>query len=144
MTGRLLIVIPTLNEQAHIAAVLQTFLETAPPDAKIVVADGGSTHLDLGFVEDGLGIDVDGELLARAIEAAIGKIVQTAVDTVGEAGLEPEAIDAIYFTGGSTGIRALRSALSAAFSKADTVNGDPFASVARGLGVYAARLFSAG
>ncbi len=43
MTGRLLIVIPTLNEQAHIAAVLQTFLETAPPDAKIVVADGGST-----------------------------------------------------------------------------------------------------
>jgi len=111
-------------------------------DAKVQVADGGNTHLDLGFVEDGLGIDVDGELLARAIEAAIAKIVQTAVDTVGEAGLEPKAIDAIYFTGGSTGIRALRAALSTAFTRADAVNGDPFASVARGLGVYAARLFS--
>ncbi|WP_295680770.1 Hsp70 family protein [uncultured Nevskia sp.] len=112
-------------------------------DAKVQVAEGGSTRLDLDFIEAGLGIDVDGELLARAIEVAIDKIVQTAVATVADAGLTPEAIDAIYFTGGSTGIRALREALSAAFAKADAVNGDPFASVARGLGVYAARLFSA-
>lgn len=110
-------------------------------DAKVKVAEGGSTRLDLDFVEAGLGIDVDGELLARALEGAIDKIVRTAAATVAEAELAPEAIDAIYFTGGSTGIRSLRAALSAAFGNAASVNGDPFASVARGLGVYAARLF---
>lgn len=50
MTGRLLVVIPALNEQAHIAAVLQTFLDTAPPDAKIVVADGGSVDATRAIV----------------------------------------------------------------------------------------------
>lgn len=110
-------------------------------DAKVQVADGGRARLDLDFIEDGLGIDIDGDLLARAIDAAIGKIVQTAIATVEDAGLDASAIDAVYFTGGSTGIRALRAAISAAFDNADTVMGDPFASVARGLGVYAQRLF---
>jgi len=43
MTDRLLIVIPTLNEEAHIAAVLQSLIADAPANAKIIVADGGST-----------------------------------------------------------------------------------------------------
>jgi hypothetical chaperone protein len=110
-------------------------------DAKIAVADGGTTRIDLGFIDAGLGIEVDGALLARAIDGEIVRIVQTARDTVSAAGLEAGDIDAIYFTGGSTGIRALRAALAAAFPKAEAVDGDPFASVARGLGVYAARLF---
>lgn len=110
-------------------------------DAKIAVADGGTTRIDLGFIDAGLGIEVDGALLARAIDGEIARIVQTARDTVRAAGLEAGQIDAIYFTGGSTGIRALRGALAAAFPKASAVDGDPFASVARGLGVYAARLF---
>lgn len=111
-------------------------------DAKVAVADGGETRLELGFIEDELGIPIDGALLSRSITAGIAKIVQTALDTVDAAGLEAERIDAIYFTGGSTGIRALRDALSAAFTRAESVNGDPFASVARGLGVYAGRLFA--
>lgn len=43
MTGRLLVVIPTLNEEPHIAQVLQSLIAQAPPDASIVVVDGGST-----------------------------------------------------------------------------------------------------
>lgn len=39
----LLIIIPALNEGAHIAAVLESLTAQAPPDARIVVADGGST-----------------------------------------------------------------------------------------------------
>ncbi|WP_293368094.1 Hsp70 family protein [Nevskia sp.] len=111
-------------------------------DAKVAVADGGETLLELGFIEEDLRMGVDGALLSRAITAGIDKIVQTALTTVDDAGLEASDIDAIYFTGGSTGIRALRAALAAAFTRAETVNGDPFASVARGLGVYAGRLFA--
>lgn len=111
-------------------------------DAKVAVADGGTTRLALDFVENDLGVDIDGELLSRAISAGIARIVQTAQETVAAAGLQADQVDAIYFTGGSTGIRALRDALAEAFGRAESVNGDPFASVARGLGVYAGRLFA--
>lgn len=50
MTDRLLIVIPTLNEEAHIGAVLQSLLAEAPHDAKVVVADGGSTDATRAIV----------------------------------------------------------------------------------------------
>ncbi|GAC1625722.1 MAG: Hsp70 family protein [Nevskia sp.] len=110
-------------------------------DAKVGVADGGQTRIELGFVERGLSAAVDAALLTRAIEASIAKIVETALATVDDAGLDPESIDAVYFTGGSTGIRSLREAIAAAFENSELVMGDPFASVARGLGVYAGRLF---
>jgi succinoglycan biosynthesis protein ExoA len=40
---RVLIVIPTLNEAAHIETVIRTLLHDAPPDTRLVVVDGGST-----------------------------------------------------------------------------------------------------
>lgn len=41
--ARVLIVVPTLNEAPHIAAVVSTLLGGAPPGSRLVVADGGST-----------------------------------------------------------------------------------------------------
>jgi len=110
-------------------------------DAKVAVADGGKTRIDLGFVEAGLAADVDEALLGTAIEASVAKIVATALATVDDANLDASDIDAVYFTGGSTGIRALRDAIAAAFQDSEMIMGDPFASVARGLGVYAERIF---
>lgn len=49
-SGRLLIVVPTLNEEAHIGAVLQSLLVEAPADAKLVVADGGSSDATRAIV----------------------------------------------------------------------------------------------
>ena len=42
MTGRLLIVIPTLNESAHIQSVIESLLAQAPAGTRLVVADGDS------------------------------------------------------------------------------------------------------
>ena len=58
-----------------------------------------------------------------------------------QAGLKPEAIDALYFTGGSTGLRLLADRLQRAFPTARPVRGDRFASVASGLALHAARRF---
>ncbi len=58
-------------------------------------------------------------------------------------GSHPDAIDALYFTGGSTGLRLLAERIAAAFPAARAVRGDRFASVATGLGVYAQRWFGA-
>ena len=56
-----------------------------------------------------------------------------------QAGLKPRQIDALYFTGGSTGLRLLAERIAAAFPAARAVRGDRFASVASGLGLHAAR-----
>jgi succinoglycan biosynthesis protein ExoA len=48
--GRLLVVIPCLNEEAHLPALL-SWLSTRPEPCRIVVADGGSTDASRAIVE---------------------------------------------------------------------------------------------
>lgn len=109
--------------------------------AKIAVADGGSTDIDLGLVEASLHNTLDADQAKQALEADVSRIVACAQDTVRQAGLKPEQLGALYFTGGSTGLTLLTHALQAAFPEARAVRGDRLASVATGLGLYAGRLF---
>ena len=62
--------------------------------------------------------------------------------TASLAGLRADDVDALYFTGGSTGLRCLSDAMCAAFPKATPVYGDRLASVALGLGIHAKRVFA--
>jgi hypothetical chaperone protein len=62
-------------------------------------------------------------------------------DTVRAAGLAREAISTVYFTGGSSGMRALREAFLPAFPQSRIAVGDLFGSVVSGLGIDAARRF---
>ena len=116
-------------------------IAAAVEDAKVAVADGGDAALDLGFLEAELSTPVSEGLLRAATGAAQQRIAATALEAVQAAGLQPAQVDAIYFTGGSTGLRGLREVIATGFPQARTVQGDPFASVARGLGVHAERLF---
>lgn len=113
----------------------------AVEDAKVAVAAGGETTLDLAFLEADLAVPVSEDQLAAATAAAQARIAETALDAVRAAGLKPSQVQALYFTGGSTGLRGLRQAIAVGFPEAETVQGDPFASVARGLGVHAGKLF---
>jgi hypothetical chaperone protein len=61
---------------------------------------------------------------------------------VRRAGVALADVDALYFTGGSTGLRFLAQALGAAFPQAHPVYGDRLASVATGLGIHARRVFA--
>jgi len=111
--------------------------------AKIDVADGGDTQIDLSHVERRLGVALAEPQAVAAIDADIERIVETARRTAADAGLAPERIDALYFTGGSTGLRLLAQRIAAAFPSARAVRGDRFASVATGLGLHAQRVFGA-
>ena len=109
--------------------------------AKIDVAEGGDTLIDLGHVEAGLQVPLTERAAAQAIDADLDRIVDTARATARQAGVPPERIDTLYFTGGSTGLRLLASRIAAAFPAARAVRGDRFASVATGLGLHAQRCF---
>jgi len=111
--------------------------------AKIDVADGGDTRIDLSHVERHLAVPLSEHTAVQAIGGDIERIVGAARDTARQAGLAPSRIDTLYFTGGSTGFRLLAQKIAEAFPGARAVRGDPFASVARGLGLHAQRLFGA-
>ena len=112
-------------------------------DAKIAVAQGGTHEIDLFEIERELRVSVTEDQAVAAISDDLDRIVQTALATARLAGLQPDAIDALYFTGGSTGLRLLAERLAAAFPTARAVHGDRFASVATGLGLEARRHFTA-
>ena len=109
--------------------------------AKIDVADGGATRIDLSHTERHLSATLTEEQAVQAIEADIERIVGAARAAVTQAGLQPAQIGALYFTGGSTGLRLLAERIAAAFPDAHVERGDRFASVATGLGLHAQRWF---
>ncbi len=111
-------------------------------EAKIAVAAGGQVRVDLGVIEAGLAVDFDAEGAQQALGRDIERIAQAGREAVALAGLKPEQIDALYFTGGSTGLKPLAERIAADYPTAQRVQGDAFASVASGLGLHAARLFA--
>jgi len=137
-------------EPRHHARLLRVLAERLGHDllaraeaAKIEVSEGGATRIDLGRIESGLAVNVRHETAHQALEGDADRIVDAARETVRQAGLPATAIDALYFTGGSTGLRLLTDRLAAAFPAATVVRGDRFASVATGLGLHARRLHGA-
>lgn len=116
-------------------------LAAAAEHAKIEVAQTGRAQIDLGAVQSGLASTLDEAGAAAALEAELQAIVQAALDTARQAGLAGDAVDALYFTGGSTGLQPLVQRIAACFAGAEIVRGDRFASVAQGLGLHARAVY---
>jgi len=116
-------------------------LAAASEQAKIDVATSGTAHIDLGLVERGLSSTLGAVQAATAIEVDLEHIVQAAAETARQAGVAADAVDVLYFTGGSTGLTALVDRIAAGFPRAQRVRGDRFASVAQGLGLHARAVF---
>jgi hypothetical chaperone protein len=110
--------------------------------AKIEVSESGSAVIDLDFIEPGLRQPLSEVQQAVALDDKVGRIVDTARETVRRARIGADRIDAIYFTGGSTGLKDLVARLAAAFPKAQAVAGDRYASVVSGLAITAQRRFA--
>jgi hypothetical chaperone protein len=113
---------------------------------KIALSQGAEAHdFDLTLIEPGLHWPYGREALREALFADLARIAEAARETVRRAGVAPEAVQALYFTGGSSRLPALVEAIAAPFPQAERVQGDEgsaLASVARGLGVHAQRVFT--
>lgn len=110
-------------------------------DAKIALSTAPAVPIELDPVERGLATLLRQPQAMAAIAADRERIVAAARETLALAGLEPAQLDALYFTGGSTGLAPLVQAIAAVAPAAQVVRGERFASVATGLGVHARRLF---
>jgi hypothetical chaperone protein len=110
-------------------------------DAKIALSATPVTRIDFGLIEADLVAELREPQAMAAIASDRDRIASAAREALHLAGLAPARLDAIYFTGGSTGLDALVAAVAATAPQAECVRGDRFASVATGLGVHARRLF---
>jgi hypothetical chaperone protein len=118
-------------------------LAAAAEAAKIDVTLRGAAHIDLDLVEPGLESALDEAGASAALEADMAPIVAAAGETLRRAGVAAGAVNAVYFTGGSTGLAPLVDRIATQFPAAQRVQGDRFASVAQGLGLHARAAFAA-
>ncbi|AWN38005.1 Hsp70 family protein [Methylobacterium radiodurans] len=114
-------------------------LAIAVEGAKIGASDRGTASLDLGFVERGLRAAVDQESLGAQTGSLAERIGGRVGRCLAQAGIGAERIDALFLTGGSTGLPHVRAALTACVPGARVVDGDTFGSVGVGLTIEAAR-----
>jgi hypothetical chaperone protein len=109
--------------------------------AKIALSDRDHAGIDLSRIESGLAVVAQRGELLRLLADLLGRLVQVATSTVAAAGLTPAQVSTLYFTGGSSGMTALRQAFAGGFPASREVVGDLFGSVVSGLGLDARRRF---
>lgn len=114
-------------------------LAAAVEAAKITASDSGTARLDLGLIEEGLAAHVDRASLAAQTRHLARRIAERVERCLAQAGLQRERIDALFLTGGSTGLPHVRAALIRSLPDARVVAGDTFGSVGLGLTIEAAR-----
>ncbi|MET0733199.1 MAG: Hsp70 family protein, partial [Casimicrobiaceae bacterium] len=109
--------------------------------AKIELSHIEQTQIDLGSIDAGLVVAARRAELIELLADLLARLVTVGKATVARAGLAPDALSTLYFTGGSSGMTALREAFAAAFPASRVVVGDLFGSVVSGLGIDAGRRF---
>ena len=112
-------------------------------EAKIALSSSDKVTRDLSHIEKSWIKTFTGADLKKAINKDIDKIVDTARQTVEKgAGLQTGNIDAIFMTGGSTGLPGFEQKIAAMFPQARIQYGDKFSSVAKGLGLAAEEYYA--
>ena len=110
-------------------------------EGKIALSGAATATLDLDRLSppDMLTLQRD------RFEAATGHLVlsceQAVTRMLNDAGVAPESVDTVFFTGGSSGVPMLRERLGALLPKARKVEGDLFGSIGAGLALDAVRKF---
>ncbi|HSV19072.1 MAG TPA: Hsp70 family protein [Casimicrobiaceae bacterium] len=112
--------------------------------AKIELSAAPRTLIDLREIERGLAVPARQSELLALLERLLARLVEVGRATVRAAGLRERDVATLYFTGGSSGMTALRAAFEKAFPASAVTVGDLFGSVVSGLGLDAGRRFGPG
>ena len=102
-------------------------------DAKIALSDRDAAPIALAFIEPLLAATATRAGFGRTIALKTERLTAIAGRCIADAGLRPEAVSTIFFTGGSSRVPAVRDAIAAAAPSARVAAGSDFLSVALGL-----------
>ncbi len=109
--------------------------------AKIALSDSDRIDLPLDRLEAALTLPITRDEFDQATAGLVDSVESTVAGLLRDAGVAAEAIDTVFFTGGSSGVPRLRQRIAALLPKARAVEGDLFGSIGAGLAVEAARRY---
>ncbi len=113
-------------------------------EGKIALSDADTVQLDLDRLSPPVRLELKRELFNGAIGHLVGSVENTVLSLLRDAGVTPDAVDTVFFTGGSSGVRLLRERIGALLPSARKVEGDLFGSIGAGLALDAVRKFGSG
>jgi len=111
-------------------------------EAKIGLSGAPQVELDLDRLAPPELLRIERALFTDAIAGLVDSVGATVGRLLLEAGVKPEQVDTVFFTGGSSGVAALREHIAAIVPDARRVEGDLFGSIGAGLAIDAARKFA--
>jgi hypothetical chaperone protein len=113
-------------------------------EGKIALSDATCATIALDRLAPPHGLTLQRHEFDAAIGHLIDSVDQTVLKLLADAGVAASAVDTVFFTGGSSGVIALRERIGALLPAARKVEGDLFGSIGSGLAIDAARKFGPG
>lgn len=110
-------------------------------ETKIALSDAASHTAVVDWIEPGLTVTATQQAFVAATAQHFARLKATTLACIKDAGITPDQIDAIYFTGGTSQIPTVRAAIAGCCPAAQQVDGDRFGSVGLGLAVEAGRRY---
>jgi len=110
-------------------------------ESKIQLTHAESRHVPLDRIDAGLSVDLSRALFESSIESLLERIRQSVTQLLGDANVAVEQVDTVFFTGGSSGIPALRQSVAAMLPNARHVEGNIFGSIGSGLAIDARKRY---
>ncbi|AEB56797.1 Hsp70 family protein [Ectopseudomonas mendocina] len=110
-------------------------------ESKIALSEQDSRPIDLSRVEPGLVAELTRPLFENAIEPLLERIRASLTQLLADAGITADQVDTLFFTGGSSGVPALRQSVAAMLPNARSVEGNTFGSIGSGLAIEAKKRY---
>ncbi|MFV9684184.1 Hsp70 family protein [Pseudomonas sp. NY15367] len=110
-------------------------------ESKIALSEQDARPIDLSRVEPGLVAELTRPLFENAIEPLLERIRASLTHLLADAGIAAEQVDTLFFTGGSSGVPALRQSVAAMLPNARSVEGNTFGSIGSGLAIEAKKRY---
>ena len=110
-------------------------------ESKIALSEQEARAIDLSRVEPGLVAELTRPLFENAIEPLLERIRASLTQLLADAGIAADQVDTLFFTGGSSGVPALRQSVAAMLPNARSVEGNTFGSIGSGLAIEAKKRY---
>lgn len=110
-------------------------------EGKIALSDNEAAQLALERLAPDLILQLRRSTFDAAIAHLVAGVEKTVVQLLCDAGVTADAVDTVFFTGGSSSVPLLREKITALLPAARRIEGDLFGSIGTGLALDAARRF---
>jgi hypothetical chaperone protein len=117
------------------------YLASLVEKAKIDLSSSEAAIISSNEIKPELNKSISREEFNKAIVEHVDRIGETLNATIVNSGLNPDKVDVVFMTGGSSMIPIVREKIHSIVQKAKVVEGDKFGSVATGLTAVATEIF---